>query len=66
MHLEEAVMDTVLVTSSFDGIGSVVIAPFLDMRTLDDSSPRGATNYATSHGRAAHSLYSESAGACAT
>jgi hypothetical protein len=33
MHVEEATMDPVLVTSSFDGIGSVVIAPFLDVRT---------------------------------
>ena len=33
MHLEEAAMDPVIVTSSFDGIGSVVIAPFLDVRT---------------------------------
>jgi hypothetical protein len=59
-------MDPVLVISSFDGIGSVVIAPFLDVRTLDDSSPRGATNYATSHDPAAYSLCSEAAGACVT
>jgi hypothetical protein len=61
----KAAMDLVIATSFVD-FESVVITSFLDARTLDDSSPRGAAIFATRHARSAHSLCRKAVGAFAT